>query len=111
MDESERKKLESRVKEEIAFLNQQMPTLEEEAKPVPPDNAVGRLSRMEAMNNKGVRDATLREAKERLRLLERRLERINEPDMDRCEGCRQPIVIARLLYIPETDRCVVCASR
>lgn len=42
------------TKKEIAHL-------EELIKPVKPDNAYGRLSRMDAINNKTINDAVLRE--------------------------------------------------
>ena len=97
-------------KKAIAEIHERLPTLKEAAKPVAPDTAIGRLSRMEAINAKGVRDAALHETKERLKRLQERMERIDDANFGLCAGCSQPILFARLLYIPDTDRCVRCAG-
>lgn len=44
---------------------------EELAQPISPDNAIGRVSRMDAINDKSIVDAALRKANERLSGLER----------------------------------------
>ncbi|MFH2203131.1 MAG: TraR/DksA C4-type zinc finger protein [Elusimicrobiota bacterium] len=109
MNDDERKKFKKKVLAEIKDLKSRLPALKEAAKPVAPDNAVGRISRMDAINEQGVRESALREAKEKLRKLENRLERAADADFGLCSGCRQPIPAARLLYLPESDRCVACA--
>ncbi len=109
MNDDERRKFKGKLQEEIAELKGRMPTLKEAAKPVPPDTAVGRLSRMEAIGEQGIREAALREAQEKLRKLQSRLERVDDADFGLCSVCRQPIPAARLMFLPESDRCVACA--
>ncbi len=108
--DDERRELKAKLQEEITELKGRMPTLTEAAKPVPPDRAVGRLSRMDAIGEQGVRAAALRDAKDRLQKLEARLEQSGNPDFGLCVACKKPIVIARLLFLPETNLCVDCAS-
>lgn len=110
MNDDERKKFKQKLLEEIESLKGRLPSLKEAAKPVPPDNAVGRLSRMGAINERGVREAALRDAKEKLRKLETQLERVGRPGFGLCAYCRRPIPAARLLFLPEADRCVACAG-
>lgn len=110
MTVEERQKMKEKIREEIEELRGRMPSLKEEAKPVPPDGAVGRLSRMDAIAQQGVRDAAYREAKARLEKLEIRLKKTDDADFGNCSVCRQPIAPARLLFLPESDRCVGCAG-
>ncbi len=58
---------------------------------VTPDNAIGRISRMDAMYNKQVNEGTLQRARERLAKLEYVLSKVHEPGFGHCEFCRQPI--------------------
>lgn len=77
--------------------------------PVSPDNAIGRVSRMDAINNKSVTESALREAGEKLRKLNQVRENVNDPDFGICKKCRQQIVMGRLLIRPESTLCVNCA--
>jgi DnaK suppressor protein len=73
------------LKEKMAFqmeeLKAEIASLEEGAKPVPPDNAIGRLTRMEAINARSISEATLASARARLTKLERALARIDSPGL------------------------------
>ncbi len=109
MNDDERRKYKKKLLKEIKDLKERLPTHKEAAKPVPPDRAVGRLSRMEAISAKGIREAALREAEEKFRKLETQLTRVDDADFGLCFQCRQPIPTARLLFLPEADRCVACA--
>ena len=80
------------------------------AKPVAPDNAIGRLTRMEAINSKSINEAALDKAQLALDKLERALSKIDHPDFGRCRECEERIPLARLMILPETDLCVQCAE-
>ena len=80
-------------------------------KPIAPDNAIGRLTRMEAINSKSVNEAALRKAEETLSMLERAQAEINHPDFGLCRECDEQIPTARLLALPETTLCVHCAQK
>jgi DnaK suppressor protein len=102
------------LKEKMAFqmeeLKAEIASLKEGAKPVPPDNAIGRLTRMEAINARSISEATLASARARLTKLERALARIDSPDFGLCSVCEEPIPVKRLMLMPETSRCVKCAE-
>lgn len=78
--------------------------------PVTPDNAIGRISRMDAINNKSVMEASLRETEKRITKLYQLLDRINDVDFGICFGCKKPIPEKRLMIIPETKFCVACCK-
>ena len=82
----------------------------EMARPVAPDDAIGRISRMDAINNKSVTEASLRQAEEKLRNLQRVLSLVGTADFGKCIKCGKAIPEARILYRPESVRCVNCAT-
>ena len=79
-------------------------------KPIAPENAIGRVSRMDAINNKSVNEASLRQAKLKLHSLNRALDSIDNPDFGICRKCKNPIPVGRILIRPESVLCVNCAS-
>nr|WP_319570313.1 TraR/DksA C4-type zinc finger protein [uncultured Draconibacterium sp.] len=79
-------------------------------KPVEPENAIGRISRMDAINNKSVTEATLRKAKDKLGKLKFALSRVEDDDFGRCIGCKKPIPLGRILIMPQARTCVSCSS-
>lgn len=95
-----------RVREDIAYL-------EELTRPIAPENSLGRITRMDAINGKGVHEATLRQARQTLSQLEHALQRIDgsDPDFGTCSRCGAEIPPARLMLMPESDKCVPCAGK
>ena len=79
-------------------------------KPVEPENAIGRISRMDAINNKSVTEATLRKAKDKLEKLKFALSRVDDDDFGRCISCKKPIPLGRILIMPQARTCVSCSS-
>lgn len=77
--------------------------------PVAPDNAIGRVSRMDAINNKGVMEAALRKSEEQLKGLKRNLSKIGTDDFGKCGKCGNRIPFERILLAPESSFCVNCA--
>lgn len=77
--------------------------------PVAPDVAIGRISRMDAINNKSVMEAALREAEAKLKRLQMALEKINELDFGICIKCRGEIPVKWLMIMPESNKCVKCS--
>ena len=75
-----------------------------------PDCAIGRISRMDAINNKSVTEASLRQAEEKLRNLQRVLSRVGTKDFGICIKCGRPTPEARILYRPESLSYVNCAK-
>jgi DnaK suppressor protein len=100
----------AQVMREIEKTEQKIAEYREWTKPVSPDDAIGRLSRMDAINNKSVAESALRQAEEKLRRLHFVTTRIDSPDFGRCVKCQQPIPPGRLLIKPESIHCVRCAQ-
>jgi DnaK suppressor protein len=73
-------------------------------------STVGRLSRIEALQNQGLADNLRdRERTQRDEVLQA-LDRISEGRFGLCVGCQAPIQFERLLVFPETRTCSDCRS-
>ncbi|MEX2582482.1 MAG: hypothetical protein WD766_04385 [Gemmatimonadota bacterium] len=71
-------------------------------------SAVGRLSRIEALQNQGMTD-NLRERERTQRdEVTQALSRIVDGSFGLCAGCRSPIQFERLLVFPEARTCSAC---
>lgn len=81
----------------------------EASRPISPDDAIGRLSRMDAINNKSVTEAALRQAESKLSALKNVSAQIGSPEFGLCLRCKEPIPIGRILIRPESQHCVRCA--
>lgn len=101
-----RKILESSIEETRVDLK----NLREMAKPIAPDNAIGRLSRMEAINEKGVNDRAVANAENKIQRLEEALHRLEKGEYGECLVCEEPISSARLKVMPEATICLNCAK-
>ena len=105
----EQNTVKDKILEEIAQTEEQIDIYRENTKPIAPDNAIGRVSRMDAIVNKSVTEASLVKAEERLNKLRYVLSKIDSPEFGICVGCGNPIPIGRLLIVPESLHCVNCA--
>lgn len=79
--------------------------------PISPDDAIGRISRMDAIVNKSVVEASLRQAERKLTKLKVMQHKIDDDDFGKCERCKNAIPIQRILLMPQSSKCVHCASR
>jgi len=110
MDNKQKVKLKENIQEKLIAIKEDIASYELLTKPVSPDNAIGRLTRMEAINSKSINEAALRKARDTRSQLERALAKIDAPDFGLCRECDEPIPSARLMILPETDLCVKCAE-
>ena len=85
--------------------------LTEDTAPVAPDCAIGRVSRMDAINNRGVNEAALANARDKLRDIEESLARLETPDFGKCKSCADEISADRLMAMPESLYCMRCARK
>lgn len=111
MEKDQKENLKNQIREKIEVLKKDILSYKELTKPVSPDSSIGRLTRMEAINSKSINEAALRKAKDTLSSLEHALEMIDDPDFGLCRNCEEPIPIARLIILPETQLCVECAEK
>jgi DnaK suppressor protein len=104
------KETEQTILNEISKTEKSIKEFKEMTKPIAPDVAIGRVSRMDAINNKSVAEAGLRQAEAKLRNLYRVLSKIAHKDFGLCLKCNQPIPFGRILIRPESLLCVHCAE-
>ena len=74
-------------------------------------DSVGRLSRMDAMQQQAMAQAQeRRRAQERVRI-KAALERLDEGEWGYCTVCGEPIALKRLEHDPSVATCVGCAAQ
>jgi DnaK suppressor protein len=101
--------IQTRIKKEIKNTTLSIKKYKELSKPIAPENAIGRVSRMDAINNKSVTDLALKKAEEKLKKLKIVEREMNKENFGLCIKCQNKIPIGRLLIIPESRKCVNCA--
>lgn len=79
--------------------------------PVSPDNAIGRLTRQDAMQAQQMALELRRRSQLRLEQIKSALDRIDRGDYGICASCEEDISPARLKVRPEAVLCVACAER
>ncbi|MEX0844546.1 MAG: TraR/DksA C4-type zinc finger protein [Balneolaceae bacterium] len=110
MTETEKKKLIEIITSRIEETKEDIIELKELVKPIPLDASIGRISRMDAINNKTINESSLREKKQELKKLERALENSTSDKFGVCTKCGNDIPFGRLEYMPHTTRCVNCVG-
>ena len=111
MTDAEKIELRGKIAESIQSTEAEIVELRELTKPISPSDAIGRVSRMDAINNKSVNEAALRQAEAKLSKLKLAVGRIDDSDFGKCARCGGDIPIGRLMLLPESRMCVRCASR
>lgn len=99
-----------KIQDEIRKTKVQISEYTELTQPVEPENAIGRISRMDAIHNKSVIEAALRQAKIKLEKLEFAFTKIDDKDFGLCIRCHKPIPAGRILIMPQSRTCVKCSS-
>lgn len=72
--------------------------------------AVGRLSRMDALQNQAMAKATQARRDAEARRLKAALARMDEGEFGYCEDCGEEIAAGRLALDPAVTRCISCAG-
>lgn len=109
MPEINRADIKTRIEAEIEKTKKLVDEYRELTRPVEPENAIGRISRMDAIQNKSVTEAALRKTREKLEKLEYALTKVDEDDFGICANCKQPIPLGRILIMPQSRTCVSCS--
>jgi len=107
MDKEEVRQL---IGAQIVKTKNKISEYEEMSSPITPDDSIGRISRMDAINNKSVTEAALRQAKDKLSKLRHALNRLDEDNFGNCQKCGNPIPIMRVVLMPQSPFCVRCAQ-
>lgn len=105
----EKTQLRNLIAKKISQVEDLINELEDLTRPIAPDVAIGRVSRMDAINNKSVNEAALRQAREKHRSLKHAQENIDNPSFGVCTSCGVQISIGRMMVMPESTRCMRCS--
>ncbi|MGZ2368474.1 TraR/DksA family transcriptional regulator [Ancylomarina sp. YFZ004] len=111
MTQDEKINIKNQIEEKIIKFKDDILKLVDLTKPISPDSAIGRISRMDAINNKSVNEAALRQKKNQLKALEYTLNHLSDPGFGKCIKCGREIPLGRIMLMPESKKCVACASR
>ena len=97
------------MKEELSSLSQ---STQEERKPVQLDQqSVGRLSRMDALQEQAMQLETERRRQLTLARIEAALLRLTGDEFGYCVSCGEEVSVARLEHDPSVTACVSCARK
>lgn len=110
MKEEEKKLLRSAIEKKMKRMQREIIDLKELTKPIAPENAIGRLSRMEAIGSKSVAEASLRNYEDRLAKMKEALNNLHKDDFGKCAKCNSEIPFMRLKLMPHSRYCVKCAQ-
>ena len=110
MTEAEKDQLRTLIPQRIANIKRDIEDLVELTKPIEPDCAIGRVSRMDAINNKSINDASLIKKRLQLEGLEASLKSLDDKNFGKCLVCGNEIQMGRILIMPESRKCMACAS-
>jgi DnaK suppressor protein len=102
--------IKQQIEKAIAKTERLIRDYKEMTRPVSPDDAIGRVSRMDAINNQSVTEASLRKAEEKLKNLNHVLLKVGTEEFGRCVKCQGPIPVGRILIRPESLYCIKCAD-
>ncbi len=81
------------------------------SRPVGLDEPIGRLSRMDAMQQQNMSRANRAAAEQRLQRVEAAFRRIESEEYGSCLRCEEPVGFERLKVQPEAVLCIACQSR
>lgn len=90
-------------------LSERISKPQDEARPVSPDNAIGRLTRVDAMQSQQMLLAMRQADERRLLRVKQALRFIEEGRYGTCMKCGEDIGERRLSVVPESILCVQCA--
>jgi DnaK suppressor protein len=82
----------------------------EDARPVDLDLSIGRLSRMDALQQQHMAMARVRRVEEQQDQIRAALRRIEDGTFGECLRCGEPIAFARLRVRPEATLCKECQA-
>ena len=65
---------------------------------------------MDAINNKTINEAALKQAENKLKALEIAFQNRHDANFGQCQRCQNEIPIGRFLLVPQSRFCVHCAQ-
>ena len=90
LSNEEKEKVKIAILKKAQDLDERIAEYRELTKPIPPSEAIGRVSRMDAINNKSVNEAALRQVEKQRQGLDRALQRMDDDRFGLCTRCGSP---------------------
>ena len=110
MADHDHEALARRLREELRALEGEDADTRDARRPVALDpQSVGRLSRMDALQNQAMAQGQSRRRDVREGMIRAALARIEEGEFGSCTECGEPIAPARLALDPAVPTCIACA--
>lgn len=109
MDAHSEKEIKEKILSKITEIEKEILVLKEHTKPQALDSAIGRVSRMDFINNRSINEAQLQKNETKLKGLRNWLGKLGSSDFGKCLRCGNDININRLLFMPESNYCIHCA--
>ena len=107
---SERRELRERLERDRDELGRGLTGATKSAKPVDLDQPIGRVSRIDAIQQQQMAQEQRRRLRLRLQRTEAAIVAFDEDAYGSCNGCDEPIPYRRLKARPETPLCLTCQS-
>ena len=111
MSPEDKQLLKNKIQDLIVKYEHDIKETEKMTQPISPENSLGRISRMDAINNKSVMEASLRNKISKRNKLKMALIQIEKEGFGSCLNCKKPINPKRLMFMPESTKCINCADR
>ena len=109
MTDEQKEQFRDRIIDQMVETKARIADLEEITKPIAPDQALGRLTRLDGMLDKSVNEAALVRLREELVRLQNAMVNIAKPDYGLCQNCQQAISMERMEARPQSTLCIDCA--
>lgn len=110
LTDTERADLEVRLQEMLDDLRRAATGADDRSATVDLDGSMGRLSRMDALQQQEMAKAQARQAERRLITVQRALTRFADDSYGDCLDCGEPIGFRRLRAKPDAPFCVSCTA-
>lgn len=101
--------IKTKITTKILEIEAELITLREHSAPEALDSAIGRISRMDFINNRSINEAQIKKNEAKLKGLNNWLGKLGTSDFGKCIRCGQEININRLLFMPDSNHCINCA--
>jgi DnaK suppressor protein len=110
MDKEQLQEIKEKIHQKISEIESELLLLREQTEPQGLDSAIGRISRMDYINNRSINEAQIKKNEAKLKGLHNWLGMLGTSDFGKCIRCGQEININRLLFIPESNHCINCTK-
>jgi len=99
------------AEEKLDAVEEELAGIGDATNPVAPDVAIGRLSRLDAMQMREMSREQTRRLETRRERLKAALQRIDQNAFGHCSNCGRPIAFARLQAEPDAMACSACVAK